>query len=251
MKKVNQVMQTNDYSIFKKLEGNRDLNRAHYNRLRGSISENSLMCPILVNEKKEIVDGQNRFKAWQELGLPVLFIEVKGYGLKEVQILNTNIKNWSIGDFANCYSDLGFKDYVLYKDFRAKYGFSHQVCVILLQDDIDVNGGNLANYNGGGHSTFHDFKKGKFKIVNYNKACANADKIFDLKDYYDGWNRRSFVFAVLTLLNNSHFEYKRLVQKLKYQSNKMVDCTNKNAYLVLLQDIYNYNASNKINLIYS
>lgn len=56
---VGQVCQTNDYSLFKTLKGNRNINQAHLYRLTKSIKEKYLLSPIVVNEHFEIIDGQN------------------------------------------------------------------------------------------------------------------------------------------------------------------------------------------------
>ena len=53
MKKVNQVLETNDYALFNVLMGNRVVNKMHVNRLKQSMQVNYLMSPILVNDKHE------------------------------------------------------------------------------------------------------------------------------------------------------------------------------------------------------
>ena len=56
---------------------------------------------------------------------------------------------------------------------------------------------------------------------------------------------------MLHLINHSNFDFKQLLSKLKYQQARLVDCTNKDQYLSLLQDIYNYKSTKKVNLIYN
>ena len=121
MKVISQVIETNDYSLFSILKGNRQINKAHLNRLKESIEQESLIVPIIVNEEYEIIDGQNRYNAWKDLNLPVYYIVVEGYGLSQVQRLNSNIRNWSMKDYADCYDTLGKKDYKVYKKFKEKY----------------------------------------------------------------------------------------------------------------------------------
>ena len=237
---ISQVYKTNDYNVFSKLNGNRTINRAHYKRLKESISEESLIVPIIVNEKYEIIDGQNRFEAWKELELPVPFIIIAGYGLAQVQRLNSNIRNWSMKDYADCYSALGNKHYKVYKEFKHEYELGDYESIALLQNQTSGSGKN-----------FERFRNGKFKVKNYKLACSNAEKIVKLSKYYEGYKRRSFVFAVMQLINNKEFKLNTLLKKLKYQSTKLVDCTNKEQYLFLLQDIYNFKSSNKINLMYN
>ena len=44
------------------------------------MTEKLLMCPIIVNENYEIIDGQHRYSASKELGLPIRYIVGEGYG---------------------------------------------------------------------------------------------------------------------------------------------------------------------------
>ena len=240
MKIVNQVCTTNDYKIFSKMSGNRDINIAHKNRLKKSIEEESLCVPIIVNEKYQIIDGQTRYECWKELKKPVFYTKVKGYGLSQVQRLNSNIRNWSLKDFTDCYCDLGNEEYIKYRAFKNQYGFDDYSSIALLQ----------GNYSGSG-ANFNKFRTGKFKIKSYNKASANAEKIIQVGKFYEnGYKRRSFVFALLHLFRNPKFELKQLLSKLTYQSTKLVDCTNKEQYIALLQEIYNFKQVKKINLLY-
>ena len=90
----------------------------------------------MVNEKFEIIDGQHRFLISQELKLPINYIISKNYGLNEVQILNANMKNWTIVDYVNGYCDLGFKDYEIYREFINEYSFTNQVALVLLSGEF-------------------------------------------------------------------------------------------------------------------
>lgn len=240
MKIINQVHSTNDYDIFSKLGGNRNINQAHLKRLKKSIEEESLVVPMIVNENYEIIDGQTRFQSWKDLNKPVYFIRMKGYGLSQVQRLNSNIKNWSMKDFTDCYCDLGNKEYIKYREFKKTYELGDYECISMLNGDISGSGKN-----------FFNFKNGDLKIKCYSKACSEAEKVLKIQPFYDGYKRRSFVFAMLHLINHKNFNFNQLITKLKYQSSKLVHCTNKEQYLNLLQDIYNFKSTKKVNLIYN
>ena len=239
MKIVNQVCTTNDYEMFSKMSGNRDVNIAHKNRLKASIEEESLCVPIIVNEKFQIIDGQTRYDCWKELKKPVFYTKVNGYGLSQVQRLNSNIRNWSLKDFTDCYCDLGNEQYIKYRAFKNQYGFDDYSSIALLQ----------GNHNGSG-ANFRYFRTGKFKIKNYKVASDNAEKIIKVGKYYDGYKRRGFVFALLHLFRHNEFSLNQLLNKLKYQSRKLVDCTTKEQYIALLQEINNFKQSKKNNLLY-
>ena len=66
MKQVNQVLMTNDYSMFESMSGNRDVNDLHIKRLKESMQEKYISVPIIVNEKNQIIDGQHRFQSAKE-----------------------------------------------------------------------------------------------------------------------------------------------------------------------------------------
>ncbi len=237
-----QVHTTTNYSLFKVLNGNRDVNQLHLNRLRESIKKNYLVTIILVNRHFEIIDGQHRFLVCQELNLPINYIVVEDYGLSEVQVLNANMKNWQIQDYVAGYCDLGFEDYIIYRDFIAEYGFNNQVAILLLSGEF-VSGANEV-------SATTKFKEGKFKIKNLKESRKTADKIMMIKPYYAGYLRRSFIYALVGILKNQNFDFAEFISKLKQQPTKMQDCTNSTQYRDLIEEIYNYRRREKVNLRY-
>lgn len=239
-KQVMSVFVSKDYSRFKHLEGNRNVVKPHLKRLKTSMEKNYLFSPILVNDKHEIIDGQHRFEVCKELGLPVYYIMKKGYSLNEVQILNSNLRNWSNDDYMNGYIELGLEDYSLYKKFRDEFQFDHHACLWMLAD------------NSGSREVWHDFKAGDFKIKNFKSAIQSAEKIKMVAQFYKGWSRRSFVSAMLKCFKNKEYNHSVFLSKLGYQSTKLVDCTDTTDYLTLIEEIYNFKSREKrVNLRFS
>jgi len=234
-----QVHTTKDYSLFKTLNGNRDVNKLHLTRLKESMKKNHLTTIIMVNEKFEIIDGQHRFLVSQELKLPINYIISKNYGLKEVQVLNANMKNWQIVDYVNGYCDLGYKDYLIYREFVADYGFQSQVAILLLSGEYP---------SGNDVSAGTKFKEGTFKVQDYNEAKRKAEKIMMIEPYYKGYLRRSFILALVGMFKNENFEFTEFIAKLKQQPTTLQDCTNVSQYKSLIEEIYNYRRREKINL---
>lgn len=235
-----QVHTTKDYSLFKTLNGNRDVNQLHLIRLKESMKKNHLTTIIMVNEKFEIIDGQHRFLISQELKFPINYIISKNYGLNEVQILNANMKNWTIVDYVNGYCDLGFKDYEIYREFINEYGFTNQVALILLSGQFICGNSEV--------SISTKFKEGKFKINDLNNSKKMADKIMMIEPYYKGFLRRSFIYALIGMFKNENFEFTEFLAKLKQQPTTLQDCTNVSQYKSLIEEIYNYRRREKINL---
>lgn len=237
-----QVHTTKDYSLFKFLNGNRDVNHLHIARLKESIKKNYLTTIIMVNDKFEIIDGQHRFIICQELKLPINYIIQKNYGLNEVQILNANMKNWQTQDYLDGYCDLGLKDYLIYRDFVKDYGFQNQIAMLLLSGQYS-NGTEKNNIS-------LQFKTGNFKVIDLEKAKKIAEKLLMIEPYYEGFLRRSFVLAMYSMFNNERFEFTEFLSKLKTQPTALQDCTSITQYKVLIEEIYNYRRREKINLRY-
>lgn len=237
VKHSNQVHTTTDYFLFKPIEGNRNKNLLHINRLKKSMAETYLFTVIIVNEKYEIIDGQHRFDVIQELKLPLNYIVCNGYGLNEVHILNQNSKTWTSDDYLDGYCKLGYKDYLKYKEFKELYGIGHYECMWLL------NGSQLSNPT-------QVFFTGDFKIKNYDEACKIIEKIMLVEPYYEEWKRRSFILAMLQLFKNPNFELTEFLQKLKLQPTALSNCSTTNQYVSLIEEIYNYRRREKVNLRY-
>ena len=109
----NRIYRTSDYEKFSSLEGNREVNLPHLKRLKKSIAELDLTesSPILINEKFEIIDGQHRFEVCKYLKKPIYYLIKRGYGLKEIQILNGDSRNWKVEDYIKGYCELGKEEF--------------------------------------------------------------------------------------------------------------------------------------------
>lgn len=228
--KANAVLVTSVYGQFKKVLGNRPLDLLHVKRLKESIADEDLMIPIIVNEKREVIDGQHRLKAREELGKPVYYIVIDGLGIHQTQRANQTNKTWTLDDYLNTYVELNFHHYKIYKQFKARWKFSNSECIALLS-------GKVYGGNGEGHK---DFQTGQFGVKNLDWANDVAQKIYQIEPYYAGFKRRSFIFALIAAISNSDFDFDEFIQKLSYQSSKMVHCTSKAQYLRLVEEIYNY-----------
>lgn len=114
--------QTTDYSLFTRLDGNREIKNARVNKIKKSIETNGyIFNPIVVNEKYEVIDGQGRLEALKELGLPVDYVVCQGAGLLECIALNASLTSWSIKDYIESYCEMGIEDYILFNDLIHRF----------------------------------------------------------------------------------------------------------------------------------
>ena len=226
---VNTVQVTSDYTKFQTKQGNRELNFLHLKRLTSSVKEMDLLHanPILVNEKFEIIDGQHRFNVCQELKKPIYFLMVKGLGLTEIQILNANSKNWKMEDYVDGYCSMGMQQYCEFKKYveTTDLGISLLLALLCGSDNSDYTS---------------DLKTGKLKLTHKNRALVILQWLKDWSEYYDGCKRRSFVLALVQLYSIKGYNHDKMMQKIKYQSAKLVDSLNTKTYLALLEEIYNF-----------
>src|SRR5260370_24331835 len=88
--------------------------------------------PIIVNEKMEIIDGQNRLEAAKALQVVVFYFVIETANLDEVNALNINMRAWISMDFLNSYIDKGLKDYKLLKEFVLHYNLTIPIGMYLL-----------------------------------------------------------------------------------------------------------------------
>jgi len=223
----NKIYTTSDYSIFKRISGNRIVNANHVKKLKESMNEHDLMIPIIVNENMEVIDGQHRLQARTELGISVPYVIISGLSIHDTQKANANNKNWAGEDFLNFYCEQNYYAYKVFRNFKEKYRFSMQVTMGLLA------GWTMQN---------NEFNNGLLMVSpdNLEKAEKIALCIYSIEPFYKGYKRRSFVFAIVKLMANEQFDFEEFMNKLSYQSSKMVDCVNIEQYLKIIEDIYNY-----------
>jgi len=224
-----------DYSMFKTLGGNREVSKLHLARLKKSMQDNHLISPILVNENMQIIDGQHRFTAAKELNLPIYYFIVNGYGLKEVQTLNANSKNWNADDYLTGYVDMGKPAYIEYKQFLNKYKLGHQATRTLLYGYADG-------------SVTKMFFNGDFIVKDKERAVKIADYLVSLKPFYAGYKRRSFVSTIIALLDNPNFDPAHFYTQAEKNISMFYDCPSMAAYKEMIENIYNYRKHSKVNL---
>lgn len=255
-KEVNKVYKTSELEVFKPIKGNRPTNPMHIKRLAASIIQNGLLQnPIIVNEKMGVIDGQHRLDAAKLSNSNIYYIIVKGYDLKEVQTLNINQKNWTKKDFMDGYAAMGIKPYIKLKDFiNYNKVFNITDCISLCSNVISSS-----VYDKSQDNRIKNLEKSKRKEIfeegtwvgrNFNLAQENADKLKMIKPYYDGYKRSTFIGTMLGLFKNEKFDFFEFLDKLKYQKQRMEDCTTVAQYKLLIEDIYNYRRREKVNLRY-
>lgn len=243
------VFKTDNYNLFKIIKDNRDMNENHIHRLVKSFEHKHLVCPIIVNEHHEVIDGQHRLEASKITGLPVYYMVIPGYSIDEVQILNSNQKNWTKHDFLNMFCERGMKPYLELREFMTMNpDFRISVAIKILS----LGKGATQELNGVMMST-RSFENGKFIIPDLGKSYQIANRLKEFKPFFELYHTPHFVYAVRKLLTRKKYNHKEMLHKLESSSIKLRECGSTEEYLLLLEKIYNYKRAdgNKVSLRYA
>ena len=243
MKDKTRIEVSKDYNKFKFVSGNRPVDDRHVNKLVNSMKQHFIPTPIIVNSKNEIVDGQHRYLACKKLGLDVYYYknDIKLDGLRTI---NQNMKNWTLDDFLESYVTIENKKnpdsvgpYGVFKHFKQITGFPNAVCLMTLGATGYV-----------GVSINKQFKEGKFNIPsgNFEIAKKQAKQLHKIGEFYDGWKRRSFINAILSLFKDEAFEFKQFIRKLELNRSKLYHCTTVSDYIDTIERLYNWGNKNKV-----
>lgn len=248
--KVYDVYKTNDYSLFKFMSNNRNVNLAHVERLRQSFEVEHLISPIIVNERMEIIDGQHRYKAARLTGKPIYYIIIDGYNIKEVQIYNANQKNWTKKDYLEMYCSEGRTPYLQMKQFMIAFpelGLQSSERIITLRFGT---GSRIQKKFQGKNMLMKDFENGKLFVPDLKKSYKIARKILDFKPYYSNFHRGTFVSAVAPIFDHKDYNHNEMIKKLSKIPNglQLQDCLNTDQYRLMIEDIWNWrrNYENKV-----
>lgn len=229
-KEAQKVYVTEDYMTFTLLEGNRDIHKENLGRIKISMQEKYIPVPIIVNEKHQIIDGQHRFTAARDLGLPIYYIVIPGLKLKDVQTLNTNTQNWGNKEFLESFCKMGYDDYLIFREFKNETGFNYGSCLALLTNSVSRSGQHQ-----------RDFEKGLFKVTDYKGGCIKANKIKELKEFFEeGFNSSSFITCMLKVFKNRKYNHKVFLRKLALQPKALKKQNGWKQYMQEVQEIYNY-----------
>ena len=118
-KKVGEIFETKDYSIFKFREDNRLVNTNHVKKLANRMKERGWLSSSVVtlNGSGEVIDGQHRVKAAISVGAPIRYKVTRGAGSEEMTEMNTLQKNWSPFDHLHKWVSKGNSNYITFDKF--------------------------------------------------------------------------------------------------------------------------------------
>lgn len=234
----NQIQKTNNYGKFKTIRGNRGINRKYLTKLAESIKDNNLLPsnPIIVNERMQVIDGQHRLKVAEMLGIDIYYTVVATGSLSDVQMLNTNIRQWTLGDFLESYIAIGRDDYSELKNFSENYGVSISNSMIVL------TGGYYANTTK--YRLLDSFRDGDFKITQKEYAEKFIKKLSQISKYLEDRvdKDREFLKA-LEKTYRSGVTQEHLLDKFEKSGKRIRRSSGFKEYIREIEDVISYRSA--------
>lgn len=238
------ILYTNDYSIFKTQQGNRDLLVSDIKRVEKKILENNLLHyhPILVSKDYYVIDGQHRLEVAKRNKLDIYFIVMSDESsLKTTQSINTTGKPWQVKDFLNSYIVLKNPEYMKFNEYLKEYKFltvSQLIGLSVIGDGVT--------------KPTELFKNGKIKLKNeeFIRKVLNDIQSYDGSSIRLSKNTHFQRFITVTNQRGIKFNHKRMLAKIELNIDIVKRIPNNSKiYAEVLGDIYNHklSKSNKVN----
>lgn len=224
---INTVFETNDYSKFGFLKGNRHVNEANLKNLEKSISKKHLTVPIIVNDNMEIIDGQHRFTVCKEKNLPIYYIVISGYGRTETELLNTASRKWTPDDYLESYCDLGYTNYVKIKEFMDSTGLTLALSREFFERSIE------------NRIRIFEFKNGDLKLFNEAMTYKMYEWYMDFKES-PAYINTLFVRTLIRVFKHKDYKHEIMKQKLVHSAYKLKIKSFMREYLEDIENVYNY-----------
>lgn len=241
-KKVADVYETTDYSAFKRLKGNRKVSKARIRKIMESIADGYVLNPIVVNENKEIIDGQGRLEAERELGLPVHYVIVEGAGLDDCVRMNISGTNWTTEDYVNSYAEQGIWEYVQLLDLKDEFPKLTVIMIAAILMNRIINSGGMSTVLREERLCYSPFSvkqnRPVFELLHERESYIRQNKT----------DARIVFTAVAWILNNTECKMDRVDKLITERLPEIVCSNNAIDFLTAFQAQYNkgLGKSNKV-----
>ena len=234
------VQVTKNYRLFNRNLDNRPLKPKQHRALFLSMKKYGfLSCfPIVAYRNGDktlgVKEGQHRLLFAESLGLPVFYIITDvNFDVAEV---NCTAKIWRVSDYAEKYVAQGNKVYKEIIDFAATHSLPLGVAVALL--------GGTTSYG----NVRDSFMDGTFTITDRKWADVVASIYSCLVNFSSDIRNARFMLACMGVCRVKGFNPNRLMRNAKRCRDKLLSYSTKDAYLDMLETIYNFGCKTLVGL---
>lgn len=234
------IYKTRDYKAFSIVQKNRLINASHVNKLKSSIEKHNLLRanPITVNQWGEVIDGQHRLTAAEQLGEYIYFYIAYDVNQQAIHIINKLRKNWDSNSYLQSHiqgipsGKAHSTAYTVVNQISKAYNCSVAIALSMLC--IQTKGPNK-----------DDFINGNLAIPN-DETIKTANRVGqvmlamdELKMARTISRSRSMVSAIVILVKHSSYEKNVFLKRLETNSARIQRAASVNDYLPMLVKVYN------------
>lgn len=228
------IQATKNYRLFTRSPENRPLDMQKHRKLLESMKTYGFLAcfPLVVhrvNGSLVVKDGQHRLAIAESLGLTVHWIEEKADF--DVAVINCTSKIWQIRDYAQKFAANGNDAYRAGLDFAEQHSIPIGTAFALLSGSVAF--GNIKD----------DYVAGTFKIKDLAWANAVAGIYGPMIHMSDALKNNRFIEACMAVCRVAEFDAKRLLHGAERCREKLVNYATRDAYLDMMEFIYNFNRS--------
>lgn len=236
------MQQTKDYEKFSMLDFNRNLKRNHINELKEKIAKYGYLKsnPIIVNDGFEILDGQHRFTACKEMGLPITYQVVKDINDSLIIDLNTSQLKWTSENYINHYANKDHNpNYVRLQRMCKDYGLPATTILYMAKGFIQ----------GGFQSKA--IREGRLKFTLEEELKANSIFRHTEKIAKSLRQKQTSRFCAALVKVSEYKGFKWEVMESKAESHPTVGykCRTAEEFEKMFKDLYNYHTKKEENRI--
>lgn len=254
---MEEIFKSKDYEKFVFLPFNRaKINNNLVARLEDSMSKCNMLnsSPIIVSDSMEIIDGQHRFLAAKNLGLPIYYVFSNANPMEALPLLNSIQEKWKTEDFLNLFCSQNNEHYHRFKKFcdsyHLKYNIGLKVLNLLMFDEKKES-----DYNFKKAPNSQVFRTGNFEYPEDDKLIKDVmDQVRDIQTYIfqisvskaSFIKTTKFILAIIKVITSPRFRMEKFREKLALKRHVLKPSTTTWGYEQTLKEIFNYRNPYKI-----
>jgi len=241
---MTKIQRTSDYSIFKKLPGNRNIDNYNLKKLVEAIKNDNYLelHPIIVNGDHYVIDGQHRLEAAKVLGVEIYYIRSESVTEMHLVSANVNQKSFLIHDYINYFAIRDKKpDYLRFVAMMKSTGLAPKSLMVLFFGTMTIQ-------------VLNSIKYGEFKLPSEEYCQTLLDLHADFVAYAEDkritpmgmFKNNKFTKALRWIHNTDGFNKDVLFKKLDQKWFDLKPQSTPETWYELLLDIYNFKNSLKL-----
>ncbi len=235
------IQETTNYDRFELFEFNRDVGKT--TALERSMLAYGWLDPYPMHVVKngsgklKIKAGHHRFHVARKLGIPCKYVIAEDQG-ETIQELEVATRPWTLQDYLASYCRVGNEHYINVKNYLELTGIPIQCAISMLAGQTAASG----NQN-------KKFKAGTYKVSDEKHAYDVACLVIGCSDRGVKFARHfGFVQALSAVCRVKEFDNELFLARVKLHVGMMTAQPAKDAYLSVIEQVYNYGGGRKARL---